>query len=249
VRRVGLALLHVEYIEKHPDGYRDTQFCELYPAWLGRRGLTVKLDHRAGDKAFVDYSGVKLHIVDRRTGEVPPVELFVGVLGASNYTFAEATMTQRSPDFIGSHTRMLEYFGGVPAALVPDQLKSGVARSCWYDPKIQRTYEAMAEHYNTTVHQPRRWLTIGASSTPELCGQTEWAAGCRLRAQGGGQERRDVLAECGQRVAGPHPREVALVAGGGEGPEGRRAGGRGSVRSSSPWSARIVVAPVGGGGW
>lgn len=152
---VTLALLHVEYIEKHPDGYGYTQFCELYRAWLGRRGLTMKLEHRAGDKAFVDYSGVKLHIVDRSTGEVTPVEFFVGVLGASNFTFAEATMTQRSPDFIGSHVRMLECFGGVPAALVPDQLKSGVSRSCWYDPKIQRTYEAMAEHYNTTVMPAR----------------------------------------------------------------------------------------------
>lgn len=152
---VTLALLHVEYLEKCPDGYRYTQFCELYRAWLGRRGLTMRLDHRAGDKAFVDYSGVKLHIVDRSTGEVIPVELFVGVLGASNYTFAEATMTQRSADFIGSHLRMLEFFGGAPAALVPDQLKSGVARSCWYDPKIQRTYEAMAEHYGTTVMPAR----------------------------------------------------------------------------------------------
>ena len=150
-----LALLHVEYLEKCPDGYRYTQFCELYRAWLGRRGLTMRLDHRAGDKAFVDYSGVKLHIVDRSTGEVTPVELFVGVLGASNYTFAEATMTQRSADFIGSHLRMLEFFGGAPAALVPDQLKSGVARSRWYDPKIQRTYEAMAEHYGTTVMPAR----------------------------------------------------------------------------------------------
>ena len=152
---VTLALLHIEYLEKCPDGYRYTQFCELYRAWLGRRGLTMRLDHRAGDKAFVDYSGVKLHIVDRSTGEVTPVELFVGVLGASNYTFAEASMTQRSADFIGSHLRMLESFGGAPAALVPDQLKSGVARSCWYDPKIQRTYEAMAEHYGTTVMPAR----------------------------------------------------------------------------------------------
>ena len=115
---VTLALLHVEYLEKYPDGYRYTQFCELYRTWLGRRGLTMRLDHRAGDKAFVDYSGVKLHIVDRSTGEVTPVELFVGVLGASNYTFAEATMTQRSADFIGSHLRMLEFFGGAPAALL-----------------------------------------------------------------------------------------------------------------------------------
>ena len=152
---VTLALLHIEYAEAHPDGYRYTQFCELYRQWVKQRGLTMRIDHVAGDKVFVDYSGKRLHIIDRTTGECLPVELFVGVLGASSYTYAEATMTQRGPDFIASHARMLEYFGGVSAAIVPDQLKSGVARSCWYDPKIQRTYEAMAEHYGTTVMPAR----------------------------------------------------------------------------------------------
>ena len=152
---VTLALLHVEYLEKNPGGYRYTQFCELYRAWLKTRGLTMRIEHKAGDKAFVDYSGNRLHIVDRQTGECIPVELFVGVLGASNYTFAEASMTQRGHDFIASNARMLEYFGGVPAALVPDQLKSAVTKSCWYDPKIQRTYAALAEHYNTTVMPAR----------------------------------------------------------------------------------------------
>lgn len=140
-----LALLHEEYLKAHPDGYRYTQFCDLYRAWVKRRGLTMRIDHVAGDKGFVDYSGDKLHIVDAQTGECHAVELFVGALGASSYTFADVTMTQRGADFIASHVRMLEFFGGVPAALVPDQLKSGVTRSCWYDPQIQRTYEAMAE--------------------------------------------------------------------------------------------------------
>lgn len=152
---VTLALLHVEYLEKNPAGYRYTQFCELYRAWLKRRGLTMRIEHVAGDKAFVDYSGKRLHIVDRQTGECTPVELFVGVLGASNYTYAEASMTQRGHDFIASNTRMLEYFGGVPAALVPDQLRAAVATPCWYDPKIQRTYAALAEHYGTTVMPAR----------------------------------------------------------------------------------------------
>src|SRR5690606_18575636 len=100
---VTLALLHLEYIEKHPDGYRYTQFCELYRAWLKRRGLTMRIEHAAGDKAFVDYSGNKLHIADRQTGECIAVELFVGVLGASNLTYAEASMTQRGHDVIASH--------------------------------------------------------------------------------------------------------------------------------------------------
>ncbi len=155
---VTLELLHHEYLEKHPDGFRYTAFCERYRAWLGRRGLSMKQVHIAGDKLFVDYSGKKPQIVDPATGEMTEVELFVAVLGASNLTYAEATRSQQSPDWIASHVRALEYFGGVPAAMVPDQLKSGVSRSCRYEPEAQRTYEELAQHYGTTVlpARPRR---------------------------------------------------------------------------------------------
>ena len=148
---VTLELLHLEYIESHPEGYRYTQFCEHYRTWLAGRGLVMLQEHKAGEKAFVDYAGKKPHFVDPLTGEVIEVELFVAVLGASNYTYAEATRTQRGPDFIQSHVRMLAYFGGVPRALVPDQLKSGVTTASRYEPVIQRTYEEMAQHYGTTV--------------------------------------------------------------------------------------------------
>ncbi len=148
---VTLELLHHEYLEKHPDGYRYTQFCERYREWLKRRGLTMRQEHLAGEKLFIDYAGMKPHIVDPRTGEVIDVELFVAVLGASNYTYAEATATQRGPDFIASHVRALRYLGGVPAALVPDQLKSGITNACRYEPGIQRTYEDLARHYGTPV--------------------------------------------------------------------------------------------------
>jgi transposase len=148
---VTLELLHHEYLEKHPDGLRYTTFCDRYRDWLGRRGLVMRQVHLAGDKAFVDYSGKKPKIVDSATGEVTDVELFVAALGASNLTYAEATYTQRGPDWIASHVRAFEYFGGVPAALVPDQLKSGVTRSCLYEPEVQRTYEELAQHYGTTV--------------------------------------------------------------------------------------------------
>ena len=157
---VTLELLHHEYLEKHPNGYRYTQFCERYREWLKRRGLTMRQEHHAGEKLFVDYAGKKPHIVDPRTGEVVEVELFVAVLGASNYTYAEATLSQRGPDFIASHVRALQELGGVPGALVPDQLKSGVIAACRYEPGIQRTYEDLARHYGTTVlparpHRPR----------------------------------------------------------------------------------------------
>jgi transposase len=158
--RVGvtLELLHHEYLESHPDGLKYTAFCERYREWLTRRGLVMRQVHVAGDKLFVDYSGKKPHIVDPSTGEVVELELFVAVLGASNLTYAEVTRTQRGPDFIASHVRALEFLGGVPAALVPDQLKSGVTRACRYEPEAQRTYEELARHYGTTVlpARPRR---------------------------------------------------------------------------------------------
>jgi transposase len=148
---VTLELLHHEYLERHPNGLRYTTFCDRYRDWLGRRGLVMRQVHVAGDKAFVDYSGKKAQIIDGSTGEVIEVELFVAVLGASNFTYAEASYTQRGADWIASHVRALEYFGGAPAALVPDQLKSGVTRACLYEPDVQRTYQELAQHYATTV--------------------------------------------------------------------------------------------------
>jgi transposase len=148
---VTLALLHVEYLEQHPNGYRYTQFCDIYRNWLKRHRLSMRQVHLGGDKVFVDYSGKKPHIVDPKTGECIEVELFVAALGASSYTFAEATLTQRGPDWIASHVRALKFFGGAPAVFVPDQLKSGVTKSCSYEPEVQRTYEELAQHYGTTV--------------------------------------------------------------------------------------------------
>jgi transposase len=148
---VTLELLHVEYLEQHPDGYRYSQFCEHYRAWLKLRRLTMRQDHLAGEKLFADYSGKRPHIVDAKTGERVEVELFVAVLGASNYTYAEATATQRGPDWIGSHVRALAFLGGAPALIVPDQLRSGVTAPCRYEPGVQRTYEELATHYNTSV--------------------------------------------------------------------------------------------------
>ncbi len=106
---VTLELLHLEYLEQHPDGYRYTQFCEHYRRWLGRRRLTMRQIHRAGEKMFVDYAGQRPQLVDPGTGEATAVELFVAVLGASRFTYAEATATQRVPDFLASHVRAFEY--------------------------------------------------------------------------------------------------------------------------------------------
>lgn len=153
LRRAGvtLALLHLEYLEKHPDGYRYSAFCQHYRRWLKTCRLSMRQVHRAGEKAFVDYAGKRPHFVDPATGEAIDVELFVAVLGASNYTFAEATATQRTADFIKSHIHAFAYFSGVTSVVVPDQLKTGVSRPCRYEPELQRTYDEMARHYDTVV--------------------------------------------------------------------------------------------------
>lgn len=152
-RRVGvtLELLHLEYLEQHPGGYAYTQFCEHYRGWLGQRGVTMRQVHRAGEKTFVDYSGKRPCIWDPKTGEQIEVELFVAVLGASNYTFVEATRTQRGPDWIASHTRAAAYFGGSTTVYVCDQLRSGVSVPCRYEPSVQRTYEEWAAHHGAVV--------------------------------------------------------------------------------------------------
>jgi transposase len=153
LRRPGvtLELLHLEYLAQHPDGYRYSAFCRHYRRWLESRRCSMRQVHKAGEKTFVDYAGQHPHLVDARTGELIPLELFVAVLGASNYTYAEATLTQRSADFIASHTRAVEYFGGVTAVIVPDQLRAAVTEPCRYEPTVQRTYGDWARHYDTAI--------------------------------------------------------------------------------------------------
>jgi transposase len=153
LRRVGvtLQLLHLEYLEEHSNGVQYTAFCDAYRKWHRTAGVVMRQTHEAGAKTFVDYSGKKPHYVDPTTGECVVVELFVAVLGASNYTYAEATATQQVPDFIGAHVHAYQYFQGVTTITVPDQLKSGVMRACRYEPGIQRTYAEMAQHFGTTI--------------------------------------------------------------------------------------------------
>lgn len=153
LRRPGvtLELLHHEYLERHPDGYRYSQYCELYRQWVKKQRRSMRQVHRAGEKMFVDYAGQHPKVTDAETGEVREAELFLAVLGASSFTFAEATWTQSAPEWIASHVRAFEYFGGVTGAVVPDQLRSAVSVPCRYEPGIQRTYEELAEHYGTVI--------------------------------------------------------------------------------------------------
>jgi transposase len=150
-KHLTLQLVWEEYRTRHPEGYRYSRFCELYQRWRKKQEVALRQEHRPGEKLFVDYAGATIAIQDPATGEVRHAQLFVAVLGASNYTFADVTWTQNLPDWIGSHVRAFEFFEGVPEIVVPDNLKSGVTRSCRYEPGVNITYEEMAGHYGIAV--------------------------------------------------------------------------------------------------
>ncbi len=159
-RGVTRLLLWEEYRAEHPDGWQYSAFCEHYRQWRSRQELVLRQEHRPGDKLFVDYAGQTVGITDAHTGEVRQAQIFVAVLGASNYTFAEATWSQALPDWLGSHVRALQSFGGVPRAIVPDNLKSGVHKAHRYEPQLNPEYQDFAEHYGvailpTRVRKPR----------------------------------------------------------------------------------------------
>jgi hypothetical protein len=128
-----------------------SRFCELYRAREGRLSPTMRQAHVAGEKLFVDYAGTTIDLVDAATGEVHACQLFVAALGASSYTYAEATFTQTLPDWIASHSRAFGSFGGVPAMVVSDDLKSGITKACFYEPAVNRAYAEMAAHYDTAI--------------------------------------------------------------------------------------------------
>ena len=148
---VTLSLLWEEYRAIHPSGYGYSRFCDLYRAWKGRLTPTMRQNHVAGEKMFVDYAGATLEVIDGTSGEVLQAQIFVAVLGASNYIYAEATWSQTLPDWIGAHCRAFAFFGGVCRQIVSDNLKSGVTKACFHEPRINRSYAEMAAHYATAV--------------------------------------------------------------------------------------------------
>lgn len=153
LRRKGvtLQLLWQEYKQQYPDGYQYSQFCERYRRWRESIDVVMRQVHRAGEKMFIDYAGQTIPVVDAATGTVRQAYLFVMVLGASNYTYAEATWSQDLESWIGAHCRGFEFFGGVSEILVPDNLPAAVTRPCRYEPGINATYQEMAAHYGTVV--------------------------------------------------------------------------------------------------
>jgi len=157
LKRVGVTrlLLWNEYKKKHPEGVMYSRFCEQYGQYCKKSEGYMPTSHKAGEKMFIDYAGKKLHIIDKQTGEIKPVEVFVATLGASQYTFLEASFTQQIPDFIGSVQNALHYFGGVPACIVPDNLKSAVTKSNKYEPLINEQFAGFATHYDTSIMPAR----------------------------------------------------------------------------------------------
>jgi transposase len=153
LRRKGvtLQLLWYEYKQQHPNGYQYSFFCELYRKWAKKLDPPLRQKYLAGEKMFVDFAGQTVDIIDTATGEISKAHLFIAVLGASNYTYAEATSAQDLPSWINAHIHAFEYFGGVPQIVVPDNLKAGVTNPCRYEPDINPTYQDLAEHYGITV--------------------------------------------------------------------------------------------------
>ena len=155
-KHVTLQLLWEEYRSHTPEGYSYSQYCQLYRDWLGKQALSLRQEHRAGEKLFVDFAGDTIPIRDPNTGAVTAGHLFVAVLGCSDYTYAEVTATEQLPDWIGAQVRGLEFIRGVPLVVVPDNTKTAVKSPCWYDPDINLTYQELAEHYGFAVIPARR---------------------------------------------------------------------------------------------
>jgi len=150
-KHVTLMLLWQEYRQQHPDGVQYSQFCDHYATWRSHGPVTMRQEHRAGEKAFVDFSGDGVDIIDPKTGEVLRAKLFVAVLGGSSLTYVEPVLDESLPTWIGCHVRAFEYFGGVPEIVVPDNLKSGVKSPDRYEPELNPTYADWAQHYGCAV--------------------------------------------------------------------------------------------------
>lgn len=148
---VTLTLLWQEYRAAHPDGYGYTWYCQKFEAYQHRISPSFRHRHEAGAVMQTDYAGQTVAIIDPKTGEIREAQIFVAVLGASSLTFVLARFSQALPDWIEAQQQALTYFGGVPKAIVCDNLKAGVAKALWFEPTLNRTFAAMAEHYDTTI--------------------------------------------------------------------------------------------------
>lgn len=154
LKRKGVTkqLLWEEYTQQYPNRcYSYSQYCDRYLNWAKKQKRSMRQTHKAGEKCFVDYAGQTMPIINSTTGEIVEAQIFVAVLGASNYTFAEASWSQKLEDWLNSHVHAFEYFGGTTAIIVPDNLRSAVSKACRYDPDLNPSYQQLAEHYQVSV--------------------------------------------------------------------------------------------------
>jgi transposase len=154
-KHVTLELLWQEFKANNPQGHQYSAFCQAYRKWTGQLNLSMRQTHPPGERTFVDYAGTTLGVTDPDTGEIRQAQVFVAVLGASNLTYCEATWTQSVVDWLGSHVRAMQFFGGVTAIVVPDNLKSGVVKASLYEPQINVSYLEWAQHYSTVIMPAR----------------------------------------------------------------------------------------------
>jgi transposase len=159
MKKVGVTIGHLweRYIAENPDGFQSSQFRHHYKVWGNKVNPVMHMNHKAGDKMYVDYAGKTLSIIDKDTGEIKDVQFFVAILGASQYTYAEASMSQQKEDFVTSVENAMCFFQGTPAAIVPDNLKSAVIKSSRFEPTINETLADLAEHYETTILPARAY--------------------------------------------------------------------------------------------
>lgn len=154
LKSVGMTkqLAWEEYCQVHgANSYSYSQFCHRYRKWLGRQQRSMRQNHIAGEKVFIDYCGPTVPVVDMHTGEYINAQIFVAVLGASNYTFACASASQKEADWINAHTKAATFFGGWATLTIPDNLKSGVTKTDRYVPVLNASYEQWSEHYRTAI--------------------------------------------------------------------------------------------------
>lgn len=148
---VDRQVIYQEYIDKHPDGFSYTHFCREYRAWMKMQDVSAIIEHKAGEKFYVDFAGKKLEITDRTTGEIKKVEVFVAILGFSQFTYVQACPSQKREVFIRAVENALHYIGGVPEIIVSDNLKSAVFRADRYEPELNEAFERFALHYSTVI--------------------------------------------------------------------------------------------------
>jgi len=148
---VTLQLLWQEHRQEHEKGYGYSQFCELYKKWRKKLSPSMRQHHKAGEKMFVDYAGPKMSYYDNNRGEQREASIFVAVLGASNYSYAEAQSGETKRNWLMGHVRAFDYFAGVPEQVIPDNLKTGVTSPCYYEPTINLDYLELSRHYHTVI--------------------------------------------------------------------------------------------------